>query len=237
MTCTIEVRARQHAAATTSPNTIFRAGHVEVTAKVRVMPSCCLLLCRAFLRIDGVRAVLHDARWFIDFDLEAEARERELVPACLQAHAVVEQTTSACPSLGEWQAVRPRPTAAADAPAAGTGSDAAAVYALVLYNEQQRGGPMHAIREELGLPPLQFTSPMMRADAALAKAGVERSATADLSLSGSACDAPRALEESTGDADPPPLGGFGWAVDAEAISTLSPCEAERTWALRLRVAD
>ena len=213
------------------------------------MPSCCLLLCRAFVRVDGVRVALHDTRWFIDFDEAA-------------GHSAPEAVSFASPppvsTVGGWEAVRP--AAAADAAAAVTGDASAAVgaTALLLCNEQQRGGPMGAVREALGLPPLRFSSPMLRADAALAATGVHPAVAESMRTRGPGSAGPGAAHASvgcgpspealtiaasegrpaTGDADgeqePPGGGGFSWAIDADEDAALAP-SVVKTWVLHVPV--
>lgn len=46
-----------------------------LSCKVRVMPSCLLLLCRFFMRLDNVLFRLRDTRIFIDLDTREVIRE------------------------------------------------------------------------------------------------------------------------------------------------------------------
>lgn len=218
------------------------------------MPSCCLLLCRAFVRVDGVRVALHDTRWYIDFD---EAAGQQVAPPPSPPH-----TATAAPPLDlppparGWEAVRPAATedSGAATAAAGGAAPAAGATALLLCDEQQRGGAMGAVREALGLPPLQYSSPMLRADAALAAAGVHpavaesmrarsqgglgpAAATQEAALAGAGTvGAEEAAVAGGYDDGLPPHGGggFSWAIDADEVAVLKPSDAG-TWALRLRV--
>ncbi|WEW57929.1 Tap42 interacting protein [Emydomyces testavorans] len=46
-----------------------------LSCKIRVMPSCLLLLCRFFMRLDNVLFRLRDTRIFVDFDTREVVRE------------------------------------------------------------------------------------------------------------------------------------------------------------------
>ena len=174
------------------------------------MPSCCLLLCRSFLRVDGVRAVLRDTRWFIDFGKslgDATCDELEL---------------RQMPTVENTQGV-----------------------ALLLCNVVHRGGDMTEVRKALGLPLAEYQSAMLRADAALASAGLHPVVAESLqrrgqlplvssSVSGGSSCVTR-TSESTDERleDPKVLAhGLGLAIEADALSALEPSAAE-TWALKL----
>ena len=233
-----------------------RVGYAEVTAKIRVMPSCCLILCRVFVRVDGTRVALHDTRWFIDFDAAAggtAASSPTSDPSVAQAASTETRPIGAGCQLGGWQAVRPAPDGAGDS----TGGAAAkgGASALLLCNEQRRGGTMAAVRSALGLPPAEYSSPMLRADAALAAGGAHPTVaermqrhTALAASPGPAAVTSKAARAAPGDdavasdgcdllqkecSEVPPGGGsFHWAIDAGDASALEP-NSSATWGLLL----
>jgi len=221
-----------------------------VTAKIRVMPSCCLLLCRVFVRVDGTRVALHDTRWFIDFDADAGGTAAASpAPDPTQTQAAASETH---PVGGGWQAVRPAPNAGGAGDSTGAAAAKGGASALLLCNEQRRGGPMAAVRSALGLPPAEYSSPMLRADAALAAAGAHPAVAESMqrhvhaALSSRAAVTSEAAKAAPGDDAgpaegfdllqkeflevPPGGGGFHWAIDAGEASALEP-NSSATWGL------